>query len=41
MGYITPKDMLAGHPLKFRDRDRNWMQNGNSGRNAASAPLDG
>jgi len=42
IGYITPKDMLAGHQQEIQDeRDRKLRQRGNSGRFVASRPRDG
>jgi hypothetical protein len=42
IGYITPKDMLAGHQQEIQDeRDGNWRRRGNSERIAASGPRDG
>jgi hypothetical protein len=42
IGYITPKDMLAGHQQEIQaDRDRRLERRGNSGRIAASGPRDG
>jgi len=39
IGYITPKDMLAGHQQKIQaKRDRKLEAGGNSGRIAASGP---
>jgi hypothetical protein len=42
IGYITPKDMLAGISGRFRPSGiESWKQRGNSGRIAAGGPRDG
>jgi len=42
IGYITPKDMLAGYQQEIQaQRIGNWRQRGNSGRIAASGSRDG
>ena len=42
IGYITPKDMLAGHQQEIQaERDRKLGAAGNSERIAASGPRDG
>jgi hypothetical protein len=41
IGYVTPKDMLAGHQQEIQaDRDRKLERRGNSGRIAASGRPD-
>lgn len=41
IGYITPKDMLAGHQQEIQvERIESWKR-GNSGRTAAGGPRDG
>jgi putative transposase len=42
IGYIAPRDMLAGISRRFRPTGiENWRRQGNSGRIAASGPRDG
>ena len=41
IGYITPKDRLAGHQQEIQAGIGNWRRQGNSGRIAASGPRDG
>jgi len=42
IGYITPKDMLAGHQQEIQaERIGSWRRRGNSGRFVASRPRDG
>ena len=42
IGYITPKDMLAGHRQDVQaERDRKMEERENSGRIAATGPHDG